>query len=233
MEKYSRRQLFPFPLRRELRLESKRETGSAMAQRIYEAIDERSFVGSIVFGSQRIGKSAYGLRVLYEIYEDWDDILDNYVLFDLDDVLRLLERSVNEREQIKAFMWDDAGVHASKHIFFSDRKKAQLLQNLFDVIGLYLGGVILTTPSPTNLLKALRDYEFYRIKVTRKNEYWGRNALGYRNILLPSGASYIKKVFQDSFNCHLPDDVYQRYEDMRSDYTKKSVQRLKDYLKSV
>lgn len=230
MESYEDVELMPVQLREEVKLEAKRETESALTERIWDAIDERGFVGSIIFGSQRIGKSSYGLKVLYEIYGDWDTVLEKYCLFDLNDVLELLEKSVEERKQVNAFMWDDAGVHASKHIFFSDRKKAQLLQSLFDVVGLYLGGVILTTPSPTNLLKALRDYEFYRVKITRKNEYWGRNALGYRNILLPSGASYIKKVFQDNFSCRLPDDVYSRYEEMRSAYTKKSVERLKEYL---
>lgn len=211
-------------------MESKRKSGSAFAQRILDAIETNSFVGSIIFGSQRVGKSAFGLKTLFEVYGDWDLILDNYVLFDIGEVLDLLESSVENREPVKAFMWDDAGVHASKHIFFTDRKRAQLIQSLFDVVGLYLGGVILTTPSPTNLLKSLRDYEFYRIKITRKNQFWGRNALGYRNILLPSGSSFIKKVFQDSFSCRLPDDIYSRYEDKRRKYTRLSVQRMKEYL---
>lgn len=201
----------------------------ALTEYIQKSIDTQSFTGAIVFGKQRVGKSTYGLLTLKQIYGSWDKALD-HVYFGTKEVLDLLEKSVKKEEEIKCFLWDDAGIHASKHLFFSDRKRAQMLQGLFDVLGLYVGGIILTTPTPMNLLKSLREYEFFRVKITRKNEYWGRNGLGYQNVLLPSGTQFIKKVFQDGFSCRLPDDVYEQYETRRKKYTEFAVGKLKSYI---
>lgn len=206
------------------------KTTSAMVGRIEDALDGSGFVGGIIFGNQRIGKSSYALQVMKEIYGSWDKAIE-HTHFELDDVLDALSGSLDVGEEIPVLLWDDGGVHASKHLFWSDRKKTQLLQSLLDTCGYHLGCLLITTPSPNNLLKCLRDYEFYRVKITRKNEYWGRNALGYRNIMLPSGASFIKKVFQDSFSCKLPDGVHGEYQDMRSKYTKEAVRHLKEYVR--
>jgi len=40
-------------------------------------MEHSEMTGVIVFGSQRTGKSSYAMQVLYDIYQDWNTVLDH------------------------------------------------------------------------------------------------------------------------------------------------------------
>jgi hypothetical protein len=187
-----------------------------LAERILKAYRGGGFVGAIVYGKQRLGKSSYASKVLFDIYQDWDVVL-NHMLFDLRDVVSVMSRAVKEGKRIPAICWDDCGVHGNKMLYFANRPLVQYLQNLIDVIGINLGGLILTTPSPNNLLRVLRGYEFYRVKIFSDGGT-RRHATGYINSLLPSGTRLVHREFTDYYDVMLPDKFWKPYQEKRQRY---------------
>ena len=185
----------------------------ALSRRIME---NDGFTGAIIYGKQRIGKSSYAMQVGYDIYKNWDDVA-RYTFFRLDDLIEFLQELTAKHEYIPYMIVDDAGVHLSKHVFFSDRSNAQFISNLFDVVGVAVKSIVLTTPDPGNILKGLRRYEFLRVKIVKHTNY-RRLAKGYRNIMLPSGTFRIRTDFTDSFKVKLPDEIYEEYSKVRWGY---------------
>ena len=201
--------------------------GFVLANHITEANNEGGFLGAIIYGPQRLGKSSYAAQVLYELYGSWDKVLDHFV-FDLREVVDLLDNAVKSDKRIFALCWDDAGVHANRMRYFENRQLVQYLQNLFDVVGLNVGGFLMTTPSPSNLLKALRGYEFYRVKVFRRDTSGGRRrAIGYMSSLSPSGKRIIHRKFSDFYDVHLPDEFWKPYLIKRKSYLETALKGLK------
>lgn len=186
-------------------------------------------IAAIVYGKQRLGKTIYTMQVSYDIYRDWDIVMDN-MKFKINDVLIAIRDAVRTNTVIPYLIWDDAGVYGSKYLYFSNKKAAQLLQGLFDVVGTAVKCFMMTTPNAGNLLKSIRDYEFYRIKITKADDRDGRIATGYANILLPSGTVNIRKEWQDEYRAKIPDSVYNRYVTIRKSYLGDVLNNLDEYL---
>ncbi|MFC2067737.1 hypothetical protein ACFLTP_01810 [Chloroflexota bacterium] len=196
---------------------------------IQQAIAHDQFIGAIIYGSQRTGKSSYASKVMYEIYQDWDKV-NQYMLFKLEDVVRVLEDATDRGVKIPCFCWDDCGVHGNNLLYFSNRDLVQYLGDLLDVAGISVSGVLMTTPSPLKLLKVIRGYEFYRVKVTSRNTSTGRRAVGYKSILLPSGTRMIKREYEDMFSVMLPDSFWDRYVEKRRSYLAEGLRRLRSVM---
>jgi len=202
----------------------------ALSQIIEKSPD---MVGAMIYGMQRSGKTMYSLLVMYDFYRDWDKVLSN-VFFNLEDLISAIKERVlsnfSTNKQIKVICWDDAGVHGSKYLFFRSRQLTEYLQNLFDVVGLAVKAILITTPNPENLLKAIRGYEFYRVKIYKLPKD-NRIAFGYKTSLLPSGKMIVRKVFEDYYNLRIPSDVYRQYLEMREQYLEEAVENLEQFLK--
>jgi hypothetical protein len=191
-----------------------------------------TLTGAIIYGVQRAGKSSYALQVMYDVYKDWDIVLKN-CLFKLEDVISFLQERMKSREIVSAFCWDDAGVHGSCWRYFSHRDEVELLKSLFDVIGTKCRSCLFTTPYPDGLLKSLRSYEFYRVKISKENSRDRRLARGYQSVLLPSGSRYIRKEFIDHYSVWLPDDIYKEYMVMREGYLEEVLCDLSEHVKDT
>jgi len=205
--------------------------GFVMAKKIRIAHAGDGFTAAIIYGPQRLGKTSYAAQVLYEIYGDWDEVL-KYTVFDLKEVVELLSHSVKTTTKLPAICWDDCGVHANKMLYFSNRGLTQYLTNLVDVVGISLGGLLMTTPSPSNLLKALRGYEFYRCKVFNDGGN-RRHATGYLSSLLPSGSRIISREFTDYYNVMLPPEFWYPYKEKRNAYLTKALGQLEGFLEAT
>ena len=189
-------------------------------------------VGAVIYGMQRSGKTMYSLLVMYDFYRDWDKVLDN-VFFNLEELISAIKNRVlknfSKEKQLRVICWDDAGVHGSKYLFFRSRQLTEYLQNLFDVVGIAVKAILITTPNPENLLKAIRGYEFYRVRIV-KLEGENRVAVGYKSMLLPSGKMIIRRVFEDYYNLRIPNDVYNEYFERREQYLEEAISALEEFL---
>lgn len=195
----------------------------------YYAVKNPEMIAGIVYGKQRLGKTIYTMQVAYDIFRDWEKVLD-CMKFRINDVLMTIRDAVREDRIIPFMIWDDAGVYGSKYLYFNNKRVAMLLQGLFDVVGTAVKCFMMTTPNSGNLLKSIRDYEFYRIKITKANSEDWRTATGYANILLPSGTINIRKEFQDTYKVKIPDDIYNRYVKIRKSYLADAMTNLDEYL---
>lgn len=192
-------------------------------------MQNNSFTGAIVYSLQRLGKSSYAMQVMYRLYGNWDDVFKN-MFYRIDDITNYLYNRLETDDPLPCVLWDDAGVHASKLLYFKDKDQADLIKRLFDVLGIATKGIILTTPVPDELLKSLRSYEFLKIKIMEGQNKYDRKARAYKNILWPSGARRNPKYFEDDFDVRLPDDVYKRYYPIRKSYYIQSLRDLRDFI---
>lgn len=200
-----------------------------LSQLIDKSIRTGAFTGAIIYGAQRLGKSSYAAQVMYDVYQDWG-LVNEHTLFELGDVVDLLATALKKNQRVPVINWDDCGVFGNKMRYFEDRSLVQYLQNLTDVVGLSLGCLLMTTPSPNNLLKALRGYEFYRCKIYARDNYNGRMAVGYQSVLLPSGSRLIRRKFKDNYNVRLPDEFWQPYLVKRQGYLDVAITNLQNVI---
>jgi hypothetical protein len=199
-----------------------------MSHTIQRAWERDEFCAYLVYGVQRLGKSSYSLQVMADLFGgDWDKALAHLV-FELKDLIHILEKAQRDRKKIKCLVWDDAGVFGSKYLYQSDRVLVMHLQNLFDVIGVSTASLVLTTPNPLGLLRVIRMYEWNRVKIYRRDQYNGRLAVGYSSSMLPSGMRLIHREWSDRFNVMLPNDVYSKYSVIRRGYLDMAIKKLKE-----
>jgi len=179
-------------------------------------IEREEFTGATISGIQRLGKSSYALQVMYDIYGNWDDVFSN-MFFKIDALVGHLTKLVETGKRVPCILWDDAGVHGTSQIYWTDKELYRYLGALTDVIGTTTKGLLMTTPNPYGLVKQIRNYEWLIIKITKYDEN-NRFAKGYLNRMLPSGDRRLRTVFEDRFTKILPDKVFERYNEIRKSY---------------
>jgi len=203
------------------------ELKSVLGKRI---VYSSAMTGCIVFGGQRIGKSSYCLQVMYDIYRNWDDVL-KYTFFKIEDLITALRAAIKNNYIIPCILLDDAAIGGSKQLYFTNKNLSMYLSALTDVMGTSVKGLLMSTPNPDSLLKTLRGYEFYRVKITKANNGYLRIATGYKSVMLPSGTRLIKKEFKDPFNAIISDDAaYARYSTLRKSYLTDALDNLESVL---
>jgi len=200
---------------------------SRLAKEILEAYETGGFVGAVVYGKQGAGKSQYSMLVSYEVFGNWYDVLAHMV-FPLWHFLEMLEPPKK-----RLIIWDDAGLHASKYLYFLEEIGIELakgLQGLFQVIRTKTSGLILTATSPKMLLKSIRKQEgWYIIKIIKGTGDL-RYAKVYRHIELPNGFSYTKLAWIEKFRINkIPKwvlDIYYPMRDRYADYAKMLLEKV-------
>lgn len=198
-------------------------------KRIEWAWKHYEFFGLIVYGRQGIGKTTYMLKVMHEVYGDWDEVF-RHLVFSLDDLIEVMKRA--KRERIKCIGWDDAGVHGHKYIYFRSKELVELLSAWLDVIRTRIAGFLITTPDPRNLLRPFRENPgfFYGHVVKRSNDL-RRLLKAYMRICLPSGDVMVRKMYYDVFKARLPNDVYKQYMELRKHFYEEAEANMMKYIR--
>jgi len=86
-----------------------------LSRKIRSAVKRYDFESAFLVGPQGMGKTTYGMLVLYEIYRDWDLVL-HYTVFDPRPVLYELKECLTTGRRIPTILFDDAGIHLSKYL---------------------------------------------------------------------------------------------------------------------
>jgi hypothetical protein len=200
------------------------------SKRIEWAWSHIEFFGLIIYGRQGIGKSTYMLKVMHDVYGDWDKVF-KYLVFSLDDLIDIMKKAKESR--IKVIGWDDAGVHGHKYLYFREKEKVELLSAWIDVVRTRIAGWLITTPDPRNLLKPVRESPgFYYGKVVLRGGGLARLVKVYERVYLPSGDIMVRKAYYDVFKARLPDDVYKEYMERRKAFYEEAEERLMEYIRS-
>ncbi|GAG83897.1 unnamed protein product, partial [marine sediment metagenome] len=138
----------------------------------------------IVTGDRGIGKSSYGLRVVYETHRYLNGTLDecskeesriawNVALdsckFHIRDVIGFLRESTMADVCKPVMLWDDIGIHASGSKYFLNMKMVDQLKAVLDTIRTAISGLVMTCPTTKGLLSMLNNYDDYKLVINYGN----------------------------------------------------------------
>ena len=202
---------------------------ASLGNRILSVHRGNRFMQDMVIAERGMGKSMYHLQtmayVYYHLIEKNETDAWNYAIDCL--IFRpsqLLERvKYNEENNIVSPVWciDDAAVHFSNKLWWSDWSEAMLLDGIFDLIRPVLSCLLINCPDKKRLLGSLQNYLGYEETIyISKNAGYERNITGIHWYRRPSGTSRWRKEWDDSFSCHIPDWVYIKYTKIRKGYIK-------------
>jgi len=183
------------------------------------------FYGLIIYGPQGIGKTTYMLKVMYEIYRDWDKVFQ-YLVFSFDDLIDVM-RQARER-RIKVIGWDDAGIHGHKYMYFFEKQAVMLISAWIDVVRTRIAGWLITTPNPSSLIKPVREspgFNYGKVMYTHGSGT-SRLVKVYAKHWYPGGRIIARKLYYDYFHARLPDDVYKEYMEMRERFYEEAERNL-------
>ena len=216
------------------------------------------FVGAIVEGARGRGKSAFLLHTGREVYqyleglsrdEAWERLLGigNYrkdgprVIFDLEEMVKILDildridfENILEWQKentIPYIGWDDAGMHASKYKFFTDRPLVEALQGEMDTIRFIMTALLATTPEAKNLLSFFHQYkDQYHITI----KYSAEGSTKYDRIAEvrewfqdPLGRYRKRIAWRTRYSCYVDKWVYEEYTKMKAKALKKNKDKFK------
>jgi len=218
-----------------------------LAKKIIQA-HPNGFIGAIVEGKRGMGKSAYCIKIMKEVYQTMYDCTETeawkyalkHILFDLDDVIPFLKQASDSDDMIPVCTWDDAGVHGSNIRWFTNMHQVEMLKAMTDTIRTGVTGFLLNCPSKTGLLKVLRHYDDYLVNIIKttgpsKEGYNGYDRIGrgYNLYRLPDGKLRVYKHFEDHYSCYLPNWVYKEYMVVRKMYFQKAVAVMEEMQKKL
>ncbi len=196
----------------------------ALSKRI---ANDQGLTGASVTGVQQGGKSSYGLLVLYELYNhDVDKVLEHTV-FRIEDLVAKIKSALKNHIRMRCIMLDDASLFASAARYNVNRKLVLYLSGLGDTLGVATKAILLTSPSG-DLIKALRQYQFYRVQIHQGRNKYDRIAKGYKLHTLPSGKKWVSAEFHDFFDIRT--SFYERYAKMREQVSLTAVQNMETFL---
>jgi len=213
----------------------------ALARMIVRAYLNDDFILIIIYGNLRMGKSAYALKVLGQVYDYLKgrplsiDLIDKYLGWD---PLEVLDDWSSIKKRLPLYVWDDAGYWLYSLDWYDPLLIA--ISKYFNVIGTDMNSLILTTPDPTWILpKVLNMPGTIRVKVTKRyggisdapSVRYGRQAVGYRPYRSPDlKKTGVNRIFTDDFSCYIPDEIYSFYLPKREHYAQRAKENVREVI---
>jgi len=188
-------------------------------RKVVSAYRRGDFENLFIVGPQGMGKTTYAMLVLYEVYRDWDKVLE-WLVFDPREVLPRLKQALRGGKRVELVVFDDAGIHLSKYLWSVSRESqrmAMYVNALFNVVRSVCAGVIFTSPD-MDVLKELRKKSWWvgEPKAPRGRDDPTRVMVLYRKRITVTGAVVVSRKAEDVYDLRLiPQDVRREYEEKR------------------
>lgn len=161
--------------------------------------DSPGLTGASITGGQQTGKSVYAMMVMYELYNHDIEEMFRHIAFSIKDLAILLRNAIIKRDRMICVLWDDSSVHGSASRYNTDRRLVQFLSALGDTMGIAVKGFLMTSPSG-DIIKAFRNYNFYKVQTAFGRHKNDRVARGYQKGTSPYGQSWFSLRFEDRFD---------------------------------
>jgi len=192
------------------------------------------FESLFIIGPQGMGKTTYAMLVAYEVYKDWDKVLE-FLAFDPREVLPKFREALRAGKRIPLVIFDDAGIHLSKYLWSIDRESQQiamLMNAFYNVIRTVCAAVIFTSPD-MDVLKELRKKSWW---VGEPKAPSGRNKpqrimILYRKRIMVTGEVRVSRKAEDEYDLRLiPRDIRKLYEEKRKAAMEPIIEKLEQLL---
>jgi len=195
------------------------------------------FLQDITIAERGYGKSMYHLQTMAYVYWHLVDRNEtdawNFALEHMFFLPSQLEERIdyNEENDIVDLIWclDDASVHFSNKLWWTDQSEAILLEGIFDLIRPVVSCTLLNCPDKSRLMGNLQNYLGYEetIYIDRRGGY-ERNIVGIHWYRQPSGRKKWRKAWEDNYSCYVPTWIYDKYRVTRKNYIRKIRTKLKE-----
>jgi len=202
-------------------------------RKVLSAYKRYGFESLFIIGPQGSGKTTYALLVLYEVYRDWGKVLE-YTFFDLERALKHLDEALNSGERLPVILFDDAGIHLSKYLWYSSEGRALVMwfNALYNLIRTICAAVIFTSPDLDTLVEVRKKSWWVgepKIPHQTASDAYERHMVLYKKRVMASGQVIVSKRAIDVYRLDIiPNDVRKKYEEMRREALKKTLRLVKE-----
>jgi len=202
---------------------------------ILDAIHNDSWMYVCVWGPPRTGKSTFCMNLMWQIYQDWEKVLDAN-LFNLNQLLYKIQKGVPElwptrnklHMRIPILNWDDFAAHSGKARTQHERS-FDIFKGAFDTLGTKIGVLLVNMVSPRSPTQQLQEKYTHEVWITSKGHYkydavkWRQDFRGWR--------AQMKKdwIDQDTFD-QIPMSIFKQYDEMRMELADEVLQIVQDSL---
>jgi len=210
---------------------------ASLGNAIMRVHNGKRFLQCVTIAERGYGKSMYHLQTMAYVYYHMIDKNEtdawNFALNNMFFLPSQLEDKVdyNEENDIVDMVWclDDAAVHFSNKLWWTEQSEAILLEGIFDLIRPVVSAVLINCPDKNRLLGSLQNYLGYEETIYIDNGGgYHRNVIGIHWYRRPSGDKKWRKEWDDSFSCYVPNWVFEKYKYIRKGYIRKIRNKLKE-----
>jgi len=206
---------------------------SELARLIINSYFNDDFMLVIIYGTPRVGKSVYALKVMIQVYDflwGWDKwkVYERCMGWTPEQVI---EAWAQIEEKLPAYCWDDAGCWLFT-LKWADPMLIEV-QRYMNVVGTDIQCLILTSPTPEWILSKIGQMPgAYWVKITKTDgagtkflgrlpdsRRFARQATAYWPFKTPDlKTRKVRKRFYDEYSCKLDDELYAAYNPTRRMY---------------
>jgi len=212
---------------------SKIEKKPAIIRDVWNAILDDKWAWIVVWGEQRCGKTSFKMQVAYEVYKDWDKVLQSFV-FNLSGLLYKIDKGEPERVptlnklhmRVPLILFDDWGGSSNKAYTQYD-KSWDIFKGAFDLLGTKLSVLMASMVDPAEPTYQLQQKYTHEVFITKRGVYkydrvvWDQDFTGWK-------PRKRKEWVETNYFEPIPEDVYKTYDEMRLSLVDEVEQRIKD-----
>lgn len=196
---------------------------------ILEVVYGDSWIWGVCHGQPRCGKSTLCMQIAYELYKDWDKVL-NCIVFNLPQLLYKMKAGEPERwptrnklhMRVPLVIWDDFAAYSNKAITQHDPAWDDF-KGCFDTLATKIAVILANMVSPTSPTQQLQE-KF-------NAELWIPYRGYYKYDIVKAGQDYhgfrpqVRKSWEDEgWFEPIPWDVFKSYDELRMSLADEKIQ---------
>lgn len=200
---------------------------------VWRAILDDSWMWIVTWGKPRTGKTTVQLKVGFDVYQDWDLVLQAFV-FNLNGILYKMKkgepcriRTTNElHERIPILFPDDFGAQCNK-AKTQHEQAWDIVKGAWDTLGTRVGVMMASMGSPSGVTLQLQEKYTHEVYLESKNHAkydkvdWQQNFSGWQAMQ--------NKTWLHEFDVeYAPVEIYRKYDEMRQALVDELLQQIDD-----
>jgi len=201
-----------------------------LSNRMISKIKQNGFMHITVLGERNHGKTYYALKNMalthYRLneYSGREDEIKSYnyalkyLVFTIPQFKKIVKECRKTRTKVPFILLDDASSHFDSGLYHRSIYLWQMLNICLDTLKDVTNCCLVTCPFKKTLTSRLREYDGHDVQLylDRGFERYGTCINYWR---LPTQDRRWAKDFEDHFSCYIPNEIHERYLDMRNEFT--------------